>query len=190
MARNDDGGGADATSEEPDESDISRFYHLAAASDDEPPKLPKERPSTKRDQFRVVKQIAKGVFKKTTLGKLVEAAAWLYEYVPYVQAYFDEPKGLDELRQSVSTPARGYDIHHIVEQTPAEQDGFSQELIESSDNLVRIPTLKHWEITGWAARKNDQFGGLSPREYLRGKDWEERMRVGRQGLVEHGVLEP
>jgi hypothetical protein len=66
----------------------------------------------------------------------------------------------------------------------------SCELINGPDNLVRIPTLKHWEITGWYMTKNENFGGLSPREYLRDKDWAERRRVGLFALIDKGVLEP
>jgi hypothetical protein len=51
--------------------------------------------------------------------------------------------------------------------------------------------LKHWEITGWDMRgHNDAYGGLSPREYLRGEDWDERRRVGLDALIRFGVLKP
>lgn len=90
----------------------------------------------------------------------------------------------------MSTPSRGYDIHHIVEQTPAEQDGFPRSLIDSRENLVRIPTLKHWQITSWFATKNEEFGGVSPRDYLREKDWNTRMSEGRKALIRYGVLKP
>lgn len=119
---------------------------------------------------------------------LLEVASWVHEFVPYIAAYADPPKTLDELQGAVSTPARGYDIHHIVEQTPAELDGFPRDVIDSSENLVRIPTLKHWQITRWFATRNDEFGGQSPRDYLRGKSWIERTELGVRALVEHGVL--
>lgn len=73
---------------------------------------------------------------------------------------------------------------------PARRDGISERIIESPENRVRIPRLKHWEITGWYARGNRNFGGLSPRELLRGAGWEERMRIGMLALREHGVLQP
>ena len=94
------------------------------------------------------------------------------------------------LQAAVLTPATGYDIHHIVEQTPAEQDGFPRARVDSHENLARIPTLKHWQITGWFATRGKEFGGLSPRQYLQGKDWAERARVGIKALVDHGVLMP
>jgi len=39
-------------------------------------------------------------------------------------------------------------------------------------------------------KSTDKFGGLSPREYLRGKSWTERRRVGLDALTEFGVLKP
>jgi hypothetical protein len=92
------------------------------------------------------------------------------------------------LPSAVST--RGYDIHHIVEQTQAEQDGFPRSLIDSPGNLVRIPTLKHWELNAWYQMPNDDFDGVSPRTHLWGKDWAERIRVGRDALIDHGILKP
>jgi hypothetical protein len=78
----------------------------------------------------------------------------------------------------------------MVEKTPARNEGFPQELIEGRENLVRIPTLKHWQINGWYSRRNDEYGDLSPRDYLRNKTWEEKVKVGKHALVEHGVLKP
>jgi len=63
-------------------------------------------------------------------------------------------------------------------------------MIDGPDNLIRIPTLKHWQINGWYGTPNDEFSGLSPRNYLRGKSWGERMRVGEEALILFGVLQP
>jgi len=38
--------------------------------------------------------------------------------------------------------------------------------------------------------KNDLFNDLSPREYLRSKDWTERMTIGLHALRKFGVLKP
>lgn len=61
---------------------------------------------------------------------------------------------------------------------------------DAPENKVRIPTLKHWQITSWYMTKNEDFGVLSPRAYLRGKTWDEKMAVGRRALIEAGVLKP
>jgi hypothetical protein len=121
---------------------------------------------------------------------VVEGASWLFELEPSIEAYLDPPKSLEELRQAVSDPKKGYDIHHIVEKISAEQDGFPTSMIHGPENLVRIPRFKHWEISSWYMTKSWAFGDLSPRDYLRGRDWAERMRVGLGALVRHGVVKP
>jgi hypothetical protein len=37
---------------------------------------------------------------------------------------------------------------------------------------------------------NDEFGGLSPREYLRTQAWDVRRSVGLNALIRFGVLKP
>jgi len=71
-----------------------------------------------------------------------------YDKYPYIKAYLDGPKSLDKIQRDVGKPEKGYEVHHIVEQTAAASEGYSREDIDTPDNLVRISTLKHWEITG------------------------------------------
>jgi hypothetical protein len=61
-------------------------------------------------------------------------------------------------------------------------------MIDSRENQVRIPVLKHIDISAWYSKGNDDFGGQSPRDYLRDKDWDEQMRVGLDRLRKHKVL--
>ena len=136
----------------------------------------------------MAREIARWLVKHR--GHIVEGVSWLLEYEPSIEAYLDPPRTLEELRRAVATPKKGYDIHHIVERTSAEQDGFPRSVIDGAENLVRIPRFKHWEISAWYSRPNKQFGGRAPREFLRGKDWIERMRVGLEALIDHGVLKP
>jgi hypothetical protein len=63
-------------------------------------------------------------------------------------------------------------------------------MIDAPDNLARIPKFKHWEINGWYGQPNKTFGKISPRDYLRGKAWSERVKVGLDALILHGVLKP
>jgi hypothetical protein len=123
-----------------------------------------------------------------TFINVLEAAHWAYKVYPYIQAYLDPPKTLDELQRAVATPKKGYDVHHVVEQTGAEKDKYPRQMIDASENLVRIPTLKHWQITGWYMTPNERFGGLTPRQYLRGKRWEARRAIGYRALVRFKVL--
>jgi hypothetical protein len=170
---------------------------------EEPPPIPPVRPSTRRAVNDFLKAAARWTAKALRLGTATEIGAfvaayqvlsWLDTDRMLIDAYQDPPKSLNELQQAVSDPRFGYNIHHIVEQTPARtgegEFRFPESMINSPDNLVRIPTLKHWEITGWYAKKNPEFGDLSPRDYLRDKDWSERVRVGHRALIETEVLKP
>jgi hypothetical protein len=61
------------------------------------------------------------------------AGCGLSEYRAEIVAYRDPPKSLDELRESATTPKAGYDKHHIVEQTSAEQDGYPRHMIDGPE---------------------------------------------------------
>jgi hypothetical protein len=135
--------------------------------------------------------------KRVALFLAALAATWwlVNKYLPYVIAYQDPPKTWEELQQNALRKRPGYDIHHPVEQTPARDDGFSDSVVDGPENRLSIPRLKHWQINGWYGRANPQFkdqndDDISPRDYLRGKSWEERMRVGKEALILYGVLKP
>lgn len=147
------------------------------------------RPARSRDRMIIVKEIARRIVQTgETVVTIARMSSWLQTYSSQINTYNDPPKSLDELQRAASTSAPGYDIHHIVEQTQAERDGFSREIINGPDNLVRVPRLKHQEINGWYQSKNDEFGGRTPREYLNGRSWEVRRSVGLEALKKYGVL--
>ena len=120
----------------------------------------------------------------------VEIVGWVHEYLPQILAYSDEPRTLSELQGAVRLKGPGYDIHHIVERNAASQPDFPLHMLDSPENLVLIPTLRHWELNAWYEKKNETYGSVTPREYLKGKDWNERFRVGEDGLRAVGVLAP
>jgi hypothetical protein len=153
-----------------------------------PPLVPEQRPGRLSERYEVAREIAKWLEKN--LGHAVERNAWLEEYEAEIEAYLDPPKSLEELQQAVSEPKKGYDVHHIVEQTPAKKDKFPDSMIQAPENLVQIPRFKHWEINSWFGRPNEMFGNKSPRDYLRDKDWDERRDVGLRALIRYGVLKP
>lgn len=180
--------------------ELGRWTEAGGGTLSNPPDIPNEMPETAQLRNRLIKEaaiwLAKAALREAanpvvgTFLNVLDAALWIQEGYPYIRAYLDQPKSLDELQQAVSAPQKGYDVHHIVEKTPAAQDGFPRSLIDGPDNLVRIPTLKHWEVNRWYETKNMNYGGVTPRIYVRDKDWEERRTVGVRALVEAGVLKP
>jgi len=176
---------------------------------DDPPDIPQEQPPNSPAINDFLKAAARWLFKaglrrvleiglEATVGGPVgdfllamEAAYWLKSYFPYIQAYLDAPKTFEELQQNAGT---GYDEHHIVEQW-SEKDGIPRSSIDAPYNRVEIPTLVHWEINGWLSTPNDQYkdangNRMSPRDYMKGKTWEERYQFGLYILRRFGVLKP
>jgi hypothetical protein len=105
-----------------------------------------------------------------------------------LRTYRDPPKKLKELQDAVAIERDGTDVHHIVERRAAARERFSEAWTYHPANEVRIPRMKHWEITGWYQTKSKAYKGQSPREYLRGKTWQERYEFGLQLLIDRGVL--
>ncbi len=166
---------------------------------DDPPDVPVEMPSTMQLRNAVIRNVAIWLLRRGVVALIpgageallvIQLGLWLYKYCQYINAYLQKPQTLAELNDAAKFPAKGYDIHHIVEQTPARGEGYTESQIEAPENKVRISTLKHWEISGWYSRSNPDFGGASPRDYLRGKDWAEKIRVGCKALIEFGILKP
>lgn len=160
------------------------------------PDIPEDRPVSASDRYRVLKMLpmAPGAVRPgrslPDILQAIDAPDWLREYYPWMHAYAAAPKPLAELKAGALTSRPGYDVHHIVEKGPALEDGFPRSLVNGPDNLVSISRLKHWEITGWSQTGNEEFGGLSPRSYLRGKTWIERQELGIWALEEFGILRP
>ena len=165
---------------------------LILASHEDPgelPEIPQQRPPTTRERNSISVRLARFLFAADVAVQTVRVSSWVWEHArDRIIAYLEQPKFLDQLQRAVGEPKPGYDKHHIAEKTSARQDGFSEELIEGWRNPTLIPTYRHWEITAWYATRNEEFDWLSPREYLRGKSWEERYRVGLHALRLHGVL--
>ncbi|MBN9598497.1 MAG: hypothetical protein J0G28_02330 [Afipia sp.] len=161
----------------------------------EPPEIPTERPQTSRERTNYLRAAASWLGRNAGLAAdvytgFMNNVAWLNDYHDLIQAGRDEPRTLEELRAGVGLKRPGYDGHHIVEQTWAERFGFSRSEIDDPSNIVSIPRLKHYQITGWYGAPNEDLGGLSPREYLRDKSWEERRRIGLQALIKFEALKP
>jgi hypothetical protein len=165
----------------------------------ESPAIPAERPSNPAKVTEITRNSARWLQQAKTSGASTQARGfigklmdidWLRGYLPRISSYLDEPKTLQELEAGVSSPRAGFDVHHRAERTAALVAGYPKALVNGRANLVLIPTLRHWEVKGWYMKPYRDFSGLTPREYLRGKGWEDRLRVGNHALKLHGILKP
>ncbi len=183
-------------------NDIPGISHNQGPPLEDPPKIPPRAPSKLgliNDFLKAaVYWLATAVSSDRRVVRFLaalRATQWLVDYLASIISYFDGPKPWDELQQNALRRRPGYDIHHPVEQTPATNDGFPESQVDGPGNRVSIPRLKHWQITGWYGKKNPEFedtegNAMSPRDYLRKKGWDERMRVGKDALILFGVLQP
>ncbi len=173
---------------------------------EEPPEIPPTEPATARERNTVLRAAAQWLARAAATAasdmaarvqdflQVLEAPGWVVQNLPFILSYLDSPKTLDELQDAVDEPRRGYEIHHIVEEQATSRNAqgnsrvFTQEQLQSRENLVRVPYWKHVEISSWYSRPNVQYGGRSPREYLRGTNWKDQYKFGLDALRGFGVL--
>ena len=150
--------------------------------------IPPDRPEDSRERTGAIRAAARFLAKipgpvgrAAALLTIFEGASWLRQHQAEIETQLDPPKTLGELQDAVNVDRPGTQKHHIVEQGPAEKEGFPRSKIDAPDNLVRIPKQKHQEISDFYSRRNvkdTRFDGQSPRDWLRNRSWEERREFG------------
>jgi hypothetical protein len=130
---------------------------------DPAPKTPLSRPDTSAERTDYMRSAANWLARNAGLAGAIYTGnmnnvEWLKDRQDLIAAYRDEPKTLEELQRTVQEPKPGYDTHHIVEQTAAERFGFTRSEVNDPENLVRVPRLRHYEITGWYGTRTDEYG--------------------------------
>lgn len=99
------------------------------------PEIPEEPPPSTRERNTIAVRIARFLLATNSAVQADRVSRWVWEHArDRIIAYLDEPRFLDELRRAAGEPKPGYEIHHIVEQTPARQDGFTTEQIQGWRN--------------------------------------------------------
>ena len=164
----------------------------------EPPEVPETRPSMPTARMDIVWKVTEWMGAIGRQSPLIgvffqanEQAEWFKNYIDITKTYHDPPQTLDELQARVNLPSEpGYQDHHIEEQGTLGNLGYVRADIDNPDNIVRIPTLKHFEITAWYATRNPEFGNILPREYLASQPQKVRRQTGLDALVRMGVLKP
>jgi hypothetical protein len=159
---------------------------------EQPSEIPQEEPKQSWQRTAFLRAAANwlarngGLAGSAFMGAIANVE-WLQDRQALIRAAANPPQTFEEMQAGVGKKRPGYYDHHVVEQTWAEYFGFSRSQIDDPENLVSIPRLKHWQIAGWYGAANPEYGGLSPRDYLADKDWNERRRVGLNALVQFGV---
>ncbi len=79
--------------------------------------------------------------------------------------------------------------HHIVEQNPSNVEKFGATQIHNTKNLVKVPHgtgSVHAEISGYYSSKRPFTGGMTVRDWLSTKSYEEQFKFGMKILKRFG----
>ena len=154
-----------------DDSDLSDFSDARRRPPLPPIENPSGIPSIRPNNIQHINQVAREVARNPYLTAyyfvtIAESVGhWLNEKQAEIKANLDPPKSLEELHDAMSQPdKRGYDRHHIVEQTAARNQGYPEGRIDGPDNLVLIPRYKHEKINSSYQTPNKEFNGHTPRQ--------------------------
>jgi hypothetical protein len=83
----------------------------------------------------------------------------------------------------------GLEYHHIVEQGGDNEDNIPPEQLHSTDNIIKLPTIVHEAITAEYTTPQDEYGGMTLREYLRGKPYEVQYEEGIKVLRKLSIIQ-
>ncbi len=96
----------------------------------------------------------------------------------------------NKLKHSIGSAGEGKDWHHIVEKSQIKKSGFSPQLIHNTSNIISVDHATHMKITGYYNTTTFEFTkGVSVRNWLSGKSFEEQYDFGIKILRDFGVLE-
>ena len=130
-------------------------------------------------------------------GQVVDATHWVADQVSNIVADVDfsqaAPYDLDDLVAAAKKKSEpGYQDHHIVEQGPQNDDLSPEEKkrIDHPENIVRIPYYEHQLITNYYRNRDPKppCNGMTPRQYMRGKSFDDRYQFGLNVLRGRGII--
>ena len=164
--------------------------------DDPAPKVPQKEPETREGRMGFVRDAAQWVARNAVrrapavdafLGSLDQVGK-IKALTDAIKSANDPAKTLDELQEPVGSKSQGgYHDHHIVGQHAGNRRGSVTTGLTAGKIGCDSPSEAH-RHQRMVFEGNDNFGGLSPRDYLRDKDWDEQMRVGLDRLRKQEVL--
>lgn len=163
----------------------------------EPPQIPSRMPDSRDERMAFVRNAARWIAAVGRFAPIVDVYFGALEQVQeinrltaMIRTANDPARSLEELQRQVGMDSEpGYHDHHVVNQHVGNRAKFG-ELIDSKDNVVRIPELKHIEISRYYSTTIEWEDGtlMSPRDRLRTSDFETQRQFGYDVLRKFGVL--
>jgi hypothetical protein len=85
---------------------------------------------------------------------------------------FAKDEWADELEKRFGRAPTGYDYHHIVEQGGTNAKDFAPDVLNSTENIVKIPKYLHEEINVVYGSPAKEAPTMSLRQWLRGQPYD------------------
>jgi hypothetical protein len=94
----------------------------------------------------------------------------------------------DQLAKRFGPAGDGYEYHHIVTQGGDNADNIPPEQLQNTDNIIRIPTLLHEEVSAKYLEKAPDDSGRTVYEWLQTKPYEFQREYGLKILRDLHIL--
>ena len=140
-----------------------------------------------RDKAGIGQAVGLFVVGELTGGIIGKAAGWALGKAAGTAA-----KGYDSFsafKKAYGSAGNGMAWHHIVEQNASNISKFGAQKIHNINNVVRLPHGKgsiHAKISGYYSSKPKYTNGLTVRDWLKTKSFEEQYEFGRKVLKGYG----
>jgi hypothetical protein len=141
-------------------------------------------------KLKIERQAAFDFIKKapSTLAELQVSSPLGYEefsrYDRFIKIAFDE----EDLSKRFGPAGDGYQYHHIVTQGGTNAANIRPELIQNTDNIVRLPTLVHEAVTAEYQRPARADPTKKLYEWLQTQPYSLQRADGLRILRELGIL--
>jgi hypothetical protein len=168
-----------------------------STGDERPPEVPDKLPETPEGRNRLMRAAITWVARVGRHAPIVDVLFGAIDQLDQtnklsaaIRSANDPRRSLAELQYRATLPTEdGYQNHHVVGQFEGNRKQFGNARIDEGSNIVRIPVVRHRDISNWYSTKNPEFGNVSPRDYLRGKSWDEQRELGLMVLRKFRVLD-
>jgi hypothetical protein len=147
-----------------------------------------------------VGDLVAGAAEVIQLGKDADIAAAFAKEAPFALddlrvstddesfSSFASFRKMDEVTEKrFGSAGSGYQYHHIVEQGGANADNIPADLLNSTENIIRLPTLVHELINTMYSREATQEPGSTLRQWVQKKPYDEQLAFGVQILRDLGI---
>jgi len=92
------------------------------------------------------------------------------------------------LKRSLGSAGKGFDWHHIVEQSQITKSGFSKYWVNNSNNVISISKEVHRKVSAYYSSKIPGLtGGKTVRNWLAGQSFQKQYEFGIKILRQFGV---